>query len=60
MKPGDRVKLSKDGLQQGMGGPRNRNTGVVLSISRLNGFLRVLRDGTKTPYRYHPIFWEPL
>lgn len=57
MKKGDKVKLTSLGISQGLEGPRNRKTGVVVGVHPM-GYVKVLRDGTKTPYRYHQDFWE--
>lgn len=62
MKKGDRVKMTKEALNQGLsGGKRNikpSTTGVVTSELPGKDAITVLRDNRKTKERYHISFWE--
>lgn len=51
MEKGDRVKYSKWGIKNIL--PRNPSVeGIVVGHGRSPGILRVVWDGTKTPYSY--------
>lgn len=57
--PDDRVKPTKEAL--GMKLEKPKTIGTVVSISKLlPHMIDILRDGTKTPVRYHHDFWEKI
>ena len=62
MKKGDRVKMTEEGLNQGLGGGignvKPSTTGVVTSELSGKDVIKVLRNNRKTPERYHVRFWE--
>lgn len=55
LKKGDRVKITNDAYKRGVDFLSMR--GTVVGYTK-NGFLKVLKDGNKTPSYYHPDFWE--
>ena len=55
---GDRVRMTDVAVGQGLA-PRGRTTGEVVGFSHKPYLVRVLRDGTRTPFAYHMDFWAP-
>ena len=62
MKKGDRVKMTKEGLNQGLAGGKGNlkpsTAGVVTSELLGKDCIKVLRDNRKAPDKYHVDFWE--
>lgn len=65
-KIGQRVRMTKEALAQGLDGPRaKRSVGVVKGFLKsepkiVHGKLvTILRDGLKNTQIYHMDFWEP-
>ena len=55
---GTRLRMTAKALKQGLDGNMHRRTGAYYGLGRRPCTIRVLRDGTKTPERYHKDFWE--
>ena len=56
LQKGDRVRMSKFARDNGF--DNRSDTGVVVGLGRNPVFVWVLRDGTKTPNRYHIDYWR--
>lgn len=54
---GDKVKMTKEGLKQGLAGRHDRRTGVVVKNSRWPE-ISVRKDGENKSSRWNSAFWE--
>jgi hypothetical protein len=54
---GQRLRMTARAIEQRLGGPKKRTTGVVIGFSRDGRFLRVRRDGSKYSETYSPQWW---
>lgn len=60
-KVGQRVRMSEAALRQGVNGPKDRRTGIVVEVyGRDVDMVRVRRDGMKSTEKWAASFWEAI